>query len=260
MRKDHQRYCIEIAYKGSDYHGWQIQENAVSVQELVDKALATVLRQEIKTVGCGRTDTGVHARQLFAHFDLARQVKGVDLSRIQNGINSLLPADITVKNFFHVASDFHARFDAVSRSYEYHIHFDKNPFLHEFSWQLRDKPDVEKMNQAAKIMKEYKDFSCFSKSHTQVFTNNCDIYHAEWKWLAGDRLVFYITANRFLRNMVRAIVGTLISIGSDPNNSIESIRQIIESKNRSLAGTSVPACGLYLTEVNYENIIQKAEL
>lgn len=254
MREDHQRYCIEIAYKGTDYHGWQIQENAVSVQELVDKALTTILRQDIKTVGCGRTDTGVHAKQLFAHFDVRAQIDRLDIPRIQNGLNSLLPNDIVIKDFFLVAPDFHARFDAISRSYEYHIHFGKNPFLKEFSWQLRDKPDVEKMNAAADIMMTYQDFSCFSKSRTQVFTNNCEISYAKWQWEAEDILVFYISANRFLRNMVRAIVGTLISIGSDPEKSIDSIRKIIESKNRSLAGTSVPACGLYLTEVNYKNI------
>lgn len=257
VKIDHQRYCIEIAYKGSVYHGWQIQENAASVQEFVDKALSTILRQEVKTLGCGRTDTGVHARQLFAHFDLLQPMVSIDIPRILNGVNSLLPTDIVIKDFFPVAADFHARFDAISRSYEYHIHFGKNPFLHEFSWQLRDKPDVEKMNKAAAIMMEYQDFSCFSKSHTQVFTNNCDIYHAEWNWLTDDRLVFYITANRFLRNMVRAIVGTLIAIGTDPESSIDSIRNIIASKNRSRAGMSVPACGLYLTEVRYKDILQK---
>lgn len=254
MREAHQRYCIEIAYKGTDYHGWQIQENAVSVQELVDNALTTILRQDIKTVGCGRTDTGVHAKQLFAHFDIQGQTDKFDIPRIQNGLNSLLPNDIVIKNFFSVAPDFHARFDAISRSYEYHIHFGKNPFLQEFSWQLRAKPDVEKMNAAAEIMMTYQDFSCFSKSHTQVFTNNCEITYAKWQWKADDVLVFYISANRFLRNMVRAIVGTLISIGNDPEKFADSIREIIESKNRSLAGTSVPACGLYLTKVSYKDI------
>jgi len=254
VRKDQQRYCVEIAYKGCNYHGWQVQDNAISVQELVDKALATVLREEVKTVGCGRTDTGVHAKQLFAHFDLEDRNEALDIPRIQNGLNSLLPSDIVIKNLFLVAPDFHARFDAISRSYEYHVHFGKNPFLNEFSWQLRDRPNVDKMNAAAKIMTEYQDFSCFSKSHTQVFTNNCDIYHAEWKCIAEDRLIFYITANRFLRNMVRAIVGTLVSLGRDPEKPAESIREIIESKNRSLAGASVPACGLYLTRVSYNDM------
>lgn len=254
VRKDQHRYCIEIAYKGSNYHGWQIQDNAVTVQELIDKALTTILRQEVKTTGCGRTDTGVHARQLFAHFDLEESNSTLDVFQIKNSLNSILPIDITVKDLFPVEPDFHARFDAVSRSYEYHVHFGKNPFLNGFSWQLRELPDVDKMNEAAQIMKEYRDFSCFSKSHTQVHTNNCDIYMAEWKWIADDRLVFFISANRFLRNMVRAIVGTLISIGNDSKKPAESIRQIIESKNRSLAGTSVPACGLYLTKVRYKDI------
>lgn len=256
-----QRYLVEIAYHGGKYHGWQVQENASTVQETLDKAMSTLLRQSIRSVGCGRTDTGVHARQLFAHFDYAiaaEQNSMPEPERIIKGLNALLPEDIAVKNMFSVAPDFHARFDAVSRAYEYHIHFHKDPFLTSFSWQVRDIPDVERMNEAAKIMMTYRDFSCFSKSNTQVATNNCEIFSAEWKWLAEDRLVFCIRANRFLRNMVRAIVGTLLEIGHH-RKPVGSIRDTIESKSRAIAGVSVPACGLYLTEVNYPGFQKKEE-
>jgi len=259
-----QRYFLELAYNGTNYHGWQSQPNAVGVQELVNQALSTVFRTNIETIGAGRTDTGVHARQLFAHFDVQEESQEL---RIKNqeaktdnpqpatdnpqlrSINALLPHDIAAKALIPVKEDAHARFDATLRSYEYHIHFEKDPFLHNFSWQLRDRPDVALMNQAAKIMMEYTDFSCFSKSNTQVKTNNCKISRAEWIG-QGDKLIFYISADRFLRNMVRAIVGTLIMVGKREIEPKE-VRTIIESKNRSKAGTSVPACGLYLTEVKY---------
>jgi len=250
---ENQRFFIEIAYHGANYHGWQVQDNAITVQELIDKALSTLLRKRITTLGCGRTDTGVHAKQLFAHFDCLETDIKEQYDQLLKGLNALLPKDIAVKKIFQVPNDFHARFDAISRSYEYHIHFHKDPFFNGLSWQLRDRPDAIVMNKAASIMMGYRDFSCFSKSHTQVMTNNCEIYNAEWKWLGNDRLVFYITANRFLRNMVRAIVGTLIEIGLNKKN-IESIRTTIESKDRSVAGMSVPACGLYLTEVKYPNL------
>jgi tRNA pseudouridine38-40 synthase len=272
-----QRYFIELAYNGTSYHGWQSQPNAVGVQALVNKALSTVFRTDIETTGAGRTDTGVHARQLFAHFDVASQLidhgslfieKDIDdngsthkakpstmnheLSTLLRSINALLPHDIAAKALIPVREDAHARFDATQRSYEYHIHFEKDPFLHNFSWLLRDRPDVALMNEAAKIMMEYTDFSCFSKSNTQVKTNNCKITRAEWVE-QGDKLVFHISADRFLRNMVRAVVGTLIMVGKHEIAPGE-VRNIIESKNRSKAGTSVPACGLYLTEVRYPYI------
>ena len=164
-------------------------------------------------------------------------------------MNAILPDDIAVKRILPVHADAHARFDAVLRSYEYHVHFQKDPFKINQSWQLRDKPDIALMNVAAKIITEYTDFSCFSKSNTQTFTNNCKITRAEWVY-SGHCLVFHISADRFLRNMVRAIVGTLIQVGKK-EIAPEEVRAIIESKNRSNAGTSVPACGLYLTEVKY---------
>ena len=250
-----QRYFIELAYDGTNYHGWQVQPNAVTVQELLDKALATLLRQPVETTGCGRTDTGVHAKDFFVHFT-PRPPEGGAEDALQKfplqgvrGLNALLPHDIAVKQIIPVHPEAHARFDATLRSYEYHIHFEKNPFLNGYSWLLRDKPDLELMNRAAAIVMEYTDFSCFSKSNTQVKTNNCKIAKAEWVETENG-IIFHISADRFLRNMVRAIVGTLLMVGKSEMQP-EAIRQIIESKNRSNAGMSVPACGLYLTEIKY---------
>ena len=245
-----QRYFIEIAYDGTNYHGWQTQPNAVTVQEILDKSLGIVLRQPIETVGAGRTDTGVHARQLFAHFTPQPPEGGaINMAVIVESLNAILPKDIAVRGIIPVKEDAHARFDAVSRSYEYHVHFSKDPFKINHSWLLRDMPDMALMNVAAKIIMEYTDFSCFSKSNTQVFTNNCKITRAEWVF-SSNCLVFHITADRFLRNMVRAIVGTLMQVGRK-EIAPGAVRDIIASKNRSNAGTSVPACGLYLTEVRY---------
>ncbi len=243
-----QRYFIELAYNGTAYHGWQVQPNALTVQELLNQALSTILRQPIETTGCGRTDTGVHATEFFAHFDVESMASS-PWSMDVRGLNAVLPHDIAVKRVFEVADDAHARFDATLRSYEYHIHFNKDPFKHNLSWQLRDKPDIRLMNEAAAIIREYTDFSCFSKSNTQVKTNNCKISRAEWIDHGGS-IIFHISADRFLRNMVRAIVGTLMQVGRGEMLP-DQVRGVIESKNRSNAGTSVPACGLYLTEVKY---------
>jgi tRNA pseudouridine38-40 synthase len=256
-----QRYFIELAYDGTNYHGWQIQQNAVSVQEILNKSLSTVLRQPIETLGCGRTDTGVHAKEFFAHFDF--EEKAMDdgpwtmdkTERTTRSTNAILPKDIAIKNIFCVAAEAHARFDATQRSYEYHIHFNKDPFKNGYSWELRDKPDIGLMNKAAAIIMEYTDFSCFSKSNTQVKTNNCRITNAEWI-VKDDGIVFRISADRFLRNMVRAIVGTLIMVGKHEIEP-DAVRAIIESKNRSNAGMSVPAGGLYLTEVSYPFVEEK---
>jgi tRNA pseudouridine38-40 synthase len=248
-----QRYFIELAYDGTKYHGWQVQPNAVTVQELLDKALSTLLRQPVETTGCGRTDTGVHAKEFFVHLDVNNTEGGENdiqkFTRQVRGLNALLPYDIGVKNIIPVHQEAHARFDATLRSYEYHIHFEKNPFLHGYSCLLRDRPNLDMMNQAAAIVMEYTDFSCFSKSNTQVKTNNCKIVNAVWQQTANG-IVFKISADRFLRNMVRAIVGTLLKVGKGELQP-EEMRNIIESKNRSNAGMSVPACGLYLTEVKY---------
>jgi len=260
-----QRYFIELAYDGTDLHGWQIQPNATTVQELLNDALFVVLREPVETTGCGRTDTGVHARDFFAHFDFGSMVDSplsiadksidhglstMDLIKTVTSLNAILPPTIAIKRIIPVHAEAHARFDATSRSYEYHVHFHKDPFKVNHSWQLRDKPDIALMNAAARIIMEYTDFSCFSKSNTQTYTNNCKITRAEWVY-SGHCLVFHITADRFLRNMVRAIVGTLMQVGRKEIQP-EDVRAIIESKNRSNAGTSVPACGLYLTEVKYK--------
>lgn len=261
-----QRYFLEIAYDGTRYHGWQTQPNAIAVQQKLNEVLAIVLRQPVETTGAGRTDTGVHAKQLFVHLDLSPQApkRGaeVDLQGSNSpfrerrlelaSLNALLPHDIAVKRIIPVHAEAHARFDATLRSYEYHIHFSKDPFRQNYSWQIKGELDVELMNRAAQLMMEYTDFSCFSKSNTQVKTNNCKIMRAEWIG-KDDGLVFHISADRFLRNMVRAIVGTCMMVGRKEMEP-EGIRQIIESKNRSNAGTSVPACGLYLTEVKYPYI------
>ncbi|MBC7399945.1 MAG: tRNA pseudouridine(38-40) synthase TruA [Mucilaginibacter sp.] len=246
---DQQRYFILLSYDGTKYHGWQTQPNAVAVQEVLDKALSTVLREPIETLGCGRTDTGVHAKDFFAHFDLSDGSSMPDHGTFLRSINSILPHDIAIKNIVPVHADAHARFDATLRSYQYQIHFNKDPFKHGYSWLLRDVPDMKLMNEAARIIMEYTDFSCFSKSNTQTKTNNCKISRAEWVQV-GDGIVFHISADRFLRNMVRAIVGTLIMVGRKEIEP-EAVRGIIESKSRSNAGASVPACGLYLTEVKY---------
>lgn len=244
------KYFIELSYKGTNYHGWQIQPNAITVQEVLDKVLSTVFRQKVETLGCGRTDTGVHATQFFAHFELFTE--NFNDEKALQSLNSLLPYDISIHRILETKPEAHARFDATLRSYEYHIHYTKNPFLHNLSWLIRDPLDVKTMNIAADYLINYTDFSCFSKSNTQVFTNNCKISHAEWIE-TKDGLIFHISADRFLRNMVRAIVGTMVDIGRG-KISAEEIHNIIQSKNRSNAGASVPACGLYLTKVIYPYI------
>lgn len=245
---DSKRYFIELGYNGTAYHGWQTQPNGITVQECLDKALSVYFRQEIISLGCGRTDAGVHATQFFAHFDVADQTEN-KVIKATTGLNALLPYTIAIKRIFAVANDAHARFDATARAYEYHIHFDKDPFKLDRSWLYKGILNVELMNQAAQMLFNYTDFSCFSKSNTQTFTNNCKIMEAGFKATA-DGLVFTIKADRFLRNMVRAIVGTLILVGKK-DIAVNEVAKIIEGKSRSQAGQSVPACGLYLVKVSY---------
>lgn len=252
-----QRYFIELSYDGTEYHGWQIQPNAVTVQECLDKALSVYFRQIINTLGCGRTDSGVHAAQFYAHFDLylteidkdTKLVKEINTERSIGGINSLLPYQIAVKRIFKVHKEAHARFDATQRAYHYHIHFHKDPFKLNRSWLYKGELNVEAMNEAAEILLQHTDFSCFSKSNTQTFTNNCKITEANFQ-TNKEGLLFTISADRFLRNMVRAIVGTLVQVGKQ-EVSLAQFKEIIISKNRSNAGQSVPACGLYLVQVVY---------
>lgn len=243
------RYFIKFAYNGKNYFGYQIQPNAISVQETLEKALSLILKQPISIVGAGRTDSGVHAKEMFAHFDFDTEI---DSSTLVKKLNSFLPKDIVIFDFIKVDTEAHARFDAVKRTYEYDIHTFKDAFINEGSWYQHQELDVDKMNQACKILFEYTDFECFSKVHTDVHTFNCKIYEAHWQQ-NGNQLKFTIAADRFLRNMVRAIVGTMINIGIG-KISLEDFRNIIESKDRSRAGFSVPAHGLYLVKVQYPYI------
>lgn len=245
-----QRYFIELSYNGTEYHGWQIQPNATTVQEDLDRALSVFFRQPVATVGCGRTDTGVHATQFFAHFDLPLETASTqNPGRAVAGINSLLSYQIAIKRIFAVDNEAHARFGATARAYHYHLHFHKDPFKLNRSWLYKGSLDVEAMNAAAASILEYTDFSCFSKSNTQTFTNNCKVTEAYFT-VTPEGLQFNIRADRFLRNMVRAIVGTLIKVGKKEIN-LKEFREIIASGNRSNAGQSVPACGLYLVNVVY---------
>ena len=240
------RYFIELSYNGTNYHGWQIQPDAVSVQEKINSALSTIYQTEIEVIGAGRTDTGVHASQMFAHFDVDEEVD----ENLAFKLNSILPNDIFIKNIDKVDDEKHARFDALERSYEYRIWLGRNPFLLDFSWQIHSqKPDVKLMNEAAKLLLKYEDFESFSKVKTDVYTFNCKVTQAFWKQ-ENELLIFYISANRFLRNMVRAIVGTLLDVGLG-KITVDDFKNIIESKNRSNAGLSVPAKGLFLTQIKY---------
>ena len=243
------RYFIEFSYQGTHYHGWQMQPDAISVQEVLSKALHLLLREPVEIVGAGRTDAGVHALQMFAHFDTDQ---AFDNHQLVKKMNSFLPNDISVHRIRGVSAEAHARFDATARTYEYRIHQQKNPFLSEFSWYYFRDLDVDAMNEAAQIILMYEDFECFSKTHTDVFTFNCTITEAYWRQ-EKDQLIFTVSANRFLRNMVRAIVGTLINVGIGKLKA-EDMHQIIKSKNRGQAGFSVPAHGLFLTKVRYPYI------
>ncbi len=240
------RYFLELSYNGTSYHGWQRQPNALSIQEVLEESLSTILRNRIDIVGAGRTDAGVHAQQIMAHFDCTN---GLDTEQLRYKLNSILPADIAIRKVYMVNNDAHARFDATSRSYEYHVTLVKDPFAIHKSYYYKKKLDVTLMNEAAKLLLNYSNFKCFSKSKTDVKTYNCTITNAVWE-NNGDQLIFKISANRFLRNMVRAIVGTLIEVGEHKLNK-EGLVAIIKSEDRSKAGFSVPAHGLYLTAVDY---------
>lgn len=240
------RYFIEFSYNGKAYRGWQNQPNAISVQQVLEEALSKMLRTKIAVMGAGRTDAGVHASQMFAHFDVTEEF---DIDTIIFKLNCYLPKDIAIHQIYEVHQKAHARFNALSRTYHYRISNKKNVFNSDFAYHVYFSLDVEKMNEACEILLQYKDFQCFSKSNTDVKTYHCDIKEAYWK-LENDELIFTITADRFLRNMVRAIVGTLIEIGLG-KMEVDKLHDIIISKNRSEAGFSVPAQGLFLTEIVY---------
>lgn len=241
------RYFIYFAYNGSNYCGWQSQPNGIAVQEVLEKALSTILRSDISLTGAGRTDAGVHAKRMAAHFDSSIKIE--NSNKLAANLNSLLPNDIAVSNIEPVAADAHARFDAISRKYEYHIVQQKSPFLNGLACKFTHPLNIDLMNEAANALFDYIDFTSFSKLHTDVKTNNCTIMQAFWE-KQGEELVFTIEANRFLRNMVRAIVGTLLDVGRE-KITIAQFREIIEKKDRCSAGHSVPACGLYFIEARY---------
>jgi tRNA pseudouridine38-40 synthase len=249
LEKSNLRYFIKLAYNGTQYHGWQYQPNATSVQETMNKALSILLNSDINLMGAGRTDTGVHAKLMYAHFNFETPFK---IQRLVHKLNSYLPKDIVVYDIIPVADGAHTRFDATKRTYEYHINTFKDPFLQEKSWYFHQELDINLMNEAAKLLLNYTDFQCFSKVNTDVNTFDCTIFQAYWKQ-EGSQLVFTISANRFLRNMVRSIVGTLVNIGLN-KITLDDFNSIIKSKNRDKAGFSVPAHGLYLTEIDYDYI------
>lgn len=241
------RYFIYLSYDGTNYHGWQIQPNGNSVQETLMRALSTFLRKEIEVVGAGRTDAGVHARLMVAHFDFEQKL---DVATVTDKLNRLLPPDIAVYEVKRVKDEAHARFDAIYRTYKYYVTTQKDPFRRRYAWRLFNPLDFNKMNEAARTLFDYTDFTSFSKLHTDVKTNNCKIMHAEWTQVSETEWVFTIQANRFLRNMVRAVVGTLVEVGRG-KLTIEGFRKVIENKDRCSAGSSVPGHALFLVDVGY---------
>ncbi len=246
-----QRYFIYLAYDGSSYHGWQIQPNGISVQECLMKALSTFLRCEIEVVGAGRTDAGVHASLMVAHFDYEGLL---DTDSVADKLNRLLPPDISIYRVCPVQPGAHARFDAIARTYKYYVTTIKYPFNRQYRCRVFNPLDYERMNEAARTLFEYTDFTSFSKLHTDVKTNICHVTHAEWTQEGEATWVFTIRADRFLRNMVRAIVGTLIEVGRG-KLSVDDFRHIIEQKDRGKAGTSAPGQALFLVNVEYPDTI-----
>ena len=243
-----QRYFIYLAYDGTRYHGWQIQPNGDSVQQQLMEALQTLLRREVVEVtGAGRTDTGVHAKLMVAHFDYD---EAVNCTMLAYKLNRLLPPDISVFKVEPVDAEMHARFSAKARRYEYYVTTAKSPFMRQYRYKLHKAPDFELMNQAAKLLLQVEDFTSFSKLHTDVKTNICHVTRAEWSQVDEVTWVFNIQADRFLRNMVRAIVGTLLEVGYG-KLTLEDFQQVIQQKDRCSAGMSVPAQGLFLADIQY---------
>jgi len=241
------RYFINLSYKGTNYHGWQIQPNAITIQEILQKALSTLLKKETEIIGAGRTDTGVHASYFIAHFDTS---DAIDTSSICFSMNRIIPRDIVIHSIYEVPNELHSRFSAISRTYKYYISQTKDPFALETSTFIWGKLDIKAMNDACNILFEYTDFTSFSKLHTDTATNNCQIMLAHWELIDNNKLVFTIKADRFLRNMVRAVVGTILEIGRG-KMTLDNFRTIIESKNRSNAGVSAPPEGLFLCDIKY---------
>lgn len=243
------RYFVHLAYNGKNYCGWQIQDQAPTLQSELEHAFSVLLKTPVSLTGAGRTDTGVHAKNFYAHFDMPDAID-MSLEQLTYKLNAFLPQDIVIYRIFPVKEEAHARFDAISRTYRYYVSLKKNPFHNEFYYRYYLPLDIETMNRCCQKMMQYTDFTSFSKLHTQTKTNNCTIYHAQWVRIDDESLYFEITANRFLRNMVRAIVGTLLDVGSGKITE-EDFCRIIEQKNRCSAGTSVPANALFLEEIKY---------
>lgn len=253
------RYFIRLSYNGEGFHGWQRQPNAISVQQTLEEALSTVCRFPVTLTGAGRTDAGVHAREMYAHFDLPEKI--ADKGRLILSLDRLAGRGIAVDDIFEVSPDAHARFDAVERTYKYFVSYRKSPFLNPFCWTSPSLLDVGKMNEAASILLDTEDFTSFAKLHSDARTNICDVRRAVWEEVSGESntlmptlfdngLVFTISADRFLRNMVRAIVGTLVDVGRG-KLSVEGFRDIVSSRDRCVAGTSMPGNALFLWEVKY---------
>ncbi|WP_299679554.1 tRNA pseudouridine(38-40) synthase TruA [uncultured Dokdonia sp.] len=244
------RYFIQLSYNGTPYHGWQRQPNAVTVQQTIEEALSTLLRTPTTIMGAGRTDTGVHAQMMYAHVDMGdTDFDKADITKLTYKLNSFLPPSIAIIKIIPVTAAAHARFDATHRSYIYRVSPSKNPFTQERAFYYKIPLDVERMQEASDILLTYSDFECFSRSNTDVNTYLCDIKEASWSQV-DDEYHFKITADRFLRNMVRAVVGTLIEIGQG-KKTVSWMHEVIKGKNRSLAGASAPAHGLYLTDIGY---------
>ena len=251
------RYFIQLSYDGTGYHGWQVQPNGVSVQEVLQKALSTLLRQPTEVTGAGRTDAGVHASMMVAHFDWPAAHEGegceempLDCTQLTYKLNRLLPPDVAVQAVRPVGPEMHARFSATRRTYHYYIHTRKDPFLRGYSWQVNVPLDFALMNEAAQVLLEYSDFTSFSKTGTDVKTNICQLTEARWEQLKPGEWRFTVSANRFLRNMVRAIVGSLVEVGRH-RMTLSQMRHAIEAKDRQRAGESVPGHALYLTNIEY---------
>lgn len=247
-----QRYFLELAYKGTNFHGWQIQNNAITVQEELDKALSTLLREKILTTGAGRTDTGVHANFFVAHFDSQHSDISDDEKFIYK-INRLLNKDVVIYKIYKVAHHAHARFDATARTYKYYISRQKDPFYRDFCFEYVGRLDIELMNKAANLLFEYDDFKSFCKLHSDVKTTLCKIYKSVWT-IEGNSYVYHVKADRFLRNMVRALVGTMFEVGRNRMSLIE-FKELINKKDRNLAGASVLAKGLFLVDIEYSEKI-----
>ncbi len=243
------RYFLKLAYRGAPFHGWQRQPNALSVQEEIEKAMTTALRTDISILGAGRTDAGVNARVMYAHFDYDMPLP--DKGRLLVSLNRLVGKDIAIHDIFEVANDFHARFDATSRTYKYFVAFEKTPFFYPLSWYCPNRLDIDKMNEAAAKLLTTDDFTSFAKLHSDAKTNICNVTHAKWTMEGDNFAVFTIIADRFLRNMVRAVVGTLVEVGRG-KMSLEQFENVISKKDRCCAGQSMPGEALFLWDVRYD--------